>query len=266
MKKIAFAALTILLAAACGSKDEKTVTKAEGIDFDSVTVDTIVPLVNVEGSPTAHIHLSLTFVKGDKAEALNKAIKYGGFFSPDYMGELHEKTTLKEAADSFVVNYVKDYQRNYAPLYRGDQQHKTAYDVTYDAHTYVQNHRSGIVCYIAKSNMYGGGEHSVSSTVAKNIDLKTGKAITLNEVFTPGFEQPLAEIITNKLCKEQGVKTLKELQEKGVFTGIEPYASDNFILGDGEVTFIYVDSEIAPHEMGEVRVTLSNDELENVLK
>ena len=138
--------------------------------------------------------------------------------------------------------------------------------MTYDAHTYVQNHRSGIVCYIAKSSMYGGGEHSVSSTVAKNIDLKTGKAITLNEVFTPGFEQPLAEIITNKLCKEQGVKTLKELQEKGVFTGIEPYASDNFILGDDEVTFIYVDSEIAPHEMGEVRVTLSNDELENVLK
>jgi hypothetical protein len=47
---------------------------------------------------------------------------------------------------------------------------------------------------------------------------------------------------------------------------IDPYVSDNFILGDGEVTFIYVDSEIASHELGEIRITLSDDELESVLK
>jgi hypothetical protein len=114
--------------------------------------------------------------------------------------------------------------------------------------------------------MYGGGEHSVTSTIAKNIEVNTGKVITAADVFAEGFEQPLADLIVKKLCKLQDVKTLKELQEKGFFVDIEPYASDNFILGDGEITFIYVDSEIAPHEAGEIRVTLNDDELESVVK
>lgn len=90
--------------------------------------------------------------------------------------------------------------------------------------------------------------------------------ITAADVFTEGYEQPLADLIVGKLCKQQGVKTLKALQEKGFFVDIEPYASDNFILGDGEITFIYVDSEIAPHEAGEQRITLNDDELESLYK
>ena len=246
MRNILFIVLAALIAASCGNKEEKTVTKAEGLDFDSITVDTIAALIQEEGSPSANIHVTMMYAQGDKGTAFNQTIRKGGFLTPDYMGMLSDRLTMKQAVDSFVISYVNDYKRDYAPLFRG--------------------HRGGIVCYIARSTMYGGGEHSVTSTIAKNIEVKTGKVITAADVFAEGFEQPLADLIVKKLCKMQDVKTLKELQEKGFFVDIEPYASDNFILGDGEITFIYVDSEIAPHEAGEIRVTLNDDELESVVK
>lgn len=266
MRNILFIVLAALIAASCGNKEEKTVTKAEGLDFDSITVDTIAALIQEEGSPSANIHVTMMYAQGDKGTAFNQTIRKGGFLTPDYMGMLSDRLTMKQAVDSFVISYVNDYKRDYAPLFRGDREHRDSYNLTYDCHTYVQNHRGGIVCYIARSTMYGGGEHSVTSTIAKNIEVKTGKVITAADVFAEGFEQPLADLIVKKLCKLQDVKTLKELQEKGFFVDIEPYASDNFILGDGEITFIYVDSEIAPHEAGEIRVTLNDDELESVVK
>ena len=266
MRNILFIVLAALIAASCGNKEEKTVTKAEGLDFDSITVDTIAALIQEEGSPSAHIHVSMMYAQGDKGTAFNQTIRKGGFLTPDYLGMLSDRLTMKQAVDSFIISYVNDYKRDYAPLFRGDREHRDSYNLTYDCRTYVQNHRGGIVCYIARSTMYGGGEHSVTSTIAKNIEVKTGKVITAADVFAEGFEQPLADLIVKKLCKLQDVKTLKELQEKGFFVDIEPYASDNFILGDGEITFIYVDSEIAPHEAGEIRVTLNDDELESVVK
>ncbi|MBR2231893.1 MAG: DUF3298 domain-containing protein [Prevotella sp.] len=266
MRNILFIVLAALIAASCGNKEEKTVTKAEGLDFDSITVDTIAALIQEEGSPSANIHVTMMYAQGDKGTAFNQTIRKGGFLTPDYMGMLSDRLTMKQAVDSFVISYVNDYKRDYAPLFRGDREHRDSYNLTYDCRTYVQNHRGGIVCYIARSTMYGGGEHSVTSTIAKNIEVKTGKVITAADVFAEGFEQPLADLIVKKLCKLQDVKTLKELQEKGFFVDIEPYASDNFILGDGEITFIYVDSEIAPHEAGEIRVTLNDDELESVVK
>ena len=266
MNKIVFIALTTLLAVSCGHKSEKTVMNAEGLDFDKITVDTIAPLLQEEGSPAAHIHLTMMYGKGDMGKTINHAILKGGFLTPDYMGTMADGITMKQAVDSFVINYVNDYKRDYAPLYRSDREHKDSYQINYDCNTYVQHHRDGIICYIAHSNMFGGGEHSISTTLAKNIEIKSGKILSASDIFAEGYEQPLADLIANKLCEQQDVKTLKKLQEKGFFVDIDPYVSDNFILGDGEVTFIYVDSEIAPHELGEIRITLSDDELESVLK
>lgn len=266
MRKLLYIVLAVFAVTSCGSKAEKTVTKAEGLDFDSISVDTIVPLIQEEGAPSAHIHLTMMYAQGDKGAAFNQTVRKEGFLTPDYMGSFSDQMTMKQAIDSFVICYVNDYKRDYAPLFRGDREHRDSYNLTYDCHTYVQNHRDGIICYMARSTMFGGGEHSVTSTIAKNIEVKTGKVITAADVFAEGFEQPLADLIVSKLCKQQDVKTLKALQEKGFFVDIEPYASDNFILGDGEITFIYVDSEIAPHEAGELRVTLNNNELESVLK
>ena len=106
----------------------------------------------------------------------------------------------------------------------------------------------------------------MSSTIVKNIELKSGRILKPEDFFVAGYEQPLTELIIEELCKKEGVASLKELQGNGIFADIEPYATDNFIVGDGDMTFIYVDSEIAPHEKGEITIKLTDSQLNQLLK
>ena len=46
---------------------------------------------------------------------------------------------------------------------------------------------------------------------------------------------------------------------------MDPYVPENCILDNGEVTFIYCDTEIAPHAMGEIKVELDEKELKQIL-
>ena len=105
----------------------------------------------------------------------------------------------------------------------------------------------------------------MSTTIVKNINAETGKILKLSDVFVPGYEQGLEDLIVEKLCKQYEVKDLKGLQEKGLFVGIDPYVTENFILDDGEITFIYCDSEIAPHAMGEIKVELDEKDMKHIL-
>ncbi|MBQ6203708.1 MAG: DUF3298 domain-containing protein [Prevotella sp.] len=266
MKRNIMVWIAALAIAACGNEGQRTVTKAGSIDLDSITVDTTVALTDDADAPKAHIHLSMVYGKGDESKALNKTIVHAALIAPDYMGMLSDDVTVRQAVDSFVINYISDYLRDYAPLYRGDREHRQSYESEFTCHCTVENNRDGIVSYIAHSNTYGGGEHSVSSTIVKNIELKTGKILTLEDIFVPGYEQPLKDLIVEELCHRQDASSLTDLQEKGFFSGIEPYATDNFVLGDGEIRFVYVDSEIAPHETGEITVVLDDSKIKQLMK
>ena len=48
--------------------------------------------------------------------------------------------------------------------------------------------------------------------------------------------------------------------------GIDPYVPDNFLVEGKTYTFIYNESEIAPHAKGEIRITFNESELKDILK
>ena len=47
---------------------------------------------------------------------------------------------------------------------------------------------------------------------------------------------------------------------------MDMYPSDNFILGDNDITFIYNASEIAPADKGIIELHLSYNDLEQIMK
>lgn len=47
---------------------------------------------------------------------------------------------------------------------------------------------------------------------------------------------------------------------------MDVYASENFIIGKKSITFIYSPDEIAFHAAGEIRVEISNSDIENLFK
>lgn len=250
----------------CGGATGSGNSASDSIKFDSVKMDSTVFLTEDTAGPRCHVSLCLTYAKGKNAENINDSVIRSGILCPDYFSITTKKISPSEAVDSFVNRYLSDYKNDYGELYKADKAHTSSYNCEYIVKTYVKQDAENYYTYIANVYSYGGGAHGNSVVITKNIDVKSGKIVALKDIFVPGYEPELNELIVNNLCKMYKVNNIKELNEKTIFMGIDVYPSDNFIIGDKDITFIYAPDEIACHAAGEIRVKIDNSELENLLK
>jgi hypothetical protein len=267
MKKILYlmiTALTIGTVMACGGNASNDEAEKE-LSFESVVRDTTVKLSNDPSSPQAEIHLNILYATGKNAATVNDTLLRSGILTPDYLSASGSKMDAVEAIDSFIIKYAADYKQDFGRLYAADKEHATSYSLQYSCNTKADDGRKGIINYIAEVYSYAGGAHGINMTIAKNINKESGKILKLSDVFVPGHEQTLKELIVEKLCKQYDAKDLKGLQEKGLFVNMDPYVSENFILQDDNIVFIYCDSEIAPHAVGEIKVEIDDSDLKQIL-
>ena len=123
-----------------------------------------------------------------------------------------------------------------------------------------------VLVYYINSNSYTGGAHGIYNIDYLNFDPESGHLITLNDVFKEGYKSQLNEMLLAKFMKDQGVATLEQLQEKAYLQDTDMYPSENFRLGKDSITFFYNVYEIAPYSSGTTEITLSYDELKEILK
>ena len=88
--------------------------------------------------------------------------------------------------------------------------------------------------------------------------------LTLEDVFIS--DVAIKDMIVEKLIKQFDVDSFDQLKEKYIFADGQVYVPDNFILEDDKVTFIYCEDEIAPHEIGEIRVEFDKSDLKSYMR
>ena len=253
-----FVATSALVWLSCGSASE------EANRFDTVTVEKTVPIAQEDGSPTCSVHLELACAKesaGEWAKAVNAAVV-------SFLFDM-EGVTMQQAADSFATTYTRNYQRDFAPLYREDQddaEKHAWYEYHYNMTSEATAGREGVIVYTTVLDYYEGGAHGISQRLVMNFDTKTGQQIELKDVFVPGYEQSLDDLLLKALITETGSKNEADLREKGYLYAMDMFAPVNFVLGKDGVTFVYNPYEIAPYAMGMTELTLTYDELEKILK
>lgn len=270
MKKKLFSAPSILLAAAlftasCGGNTGKRGNASDSITFDSIKVDSTLSLTEDTAGPRCHVSLCLTYAKGKNADMINDSIIRSGILSPDYFSITSEKISPEMAVDSFVKRYLAEYRQDYGEIYRAVGG-GASFNCDYIVKTYVIDDNDKYFTYIANVYSYGGGAHGNSVVIARNIDISTGKIVSLKDLFVPGFDEELNDLIVKALCDKYEVNGIEGLHEKTIFSGIDVYAPDNFIIGKDDITFIYSPDEIACHAEGEIRVSIKNDDMERLLK
>lgn len=243
--------------AACGGDD-----RAINIDFESIEASETVALTKDADSPECKISLEVKAAKGnDKvAQAVNKAI----------VAKLFDFANLspKAAVDSFARKYTSDYVENMSPLYKddkGDDSKKPWYQYSYEVKTDVEDGREGVRVYIINLSYYEGGAHGIDHTLTMNFDKRTGKLLTLADVFVAGYQQKLNEKLIDALLKKVDADNVNELHDKDYLYSTDMFPSENFILGEGEITFIYNPYEIAPYEKGKTELTLDYAALEDIM-
>ncbi len=241
---------TLFILSSCNGKSGTSTNGGDSIRFDSIKVDSTVWLSEDTAGPRCHVSLSIAYAKGKNAEYINDSIIRSGILSPDYFSVMTSKMSVEQAVDSFITTYLADYKKDYGDLYKEDKTHAASYNCEYIVSTNILQESEKYYAYVANIYSYGGGAHGSSFVIVKNINIKNGKITMLRDIFVPGYEQELNDVLVKKMCKQYEVNNIKELNSKSIFDGIDVYAPENFIIGDKEITFIYSPDEIASHAVG----------------
>ncbi|WP_024991084.1 RsiV family protein [Hoylesella marshii] len=255
-------AAAIAFLSGCGSKSKSTLT-TNNMRFDSLVVDTVVPLSATASAPRATLRLNIHYAVGERADVVNRALLQAGIIT--LYKPVEADTDIRQMVTAFTKQFVADYQADYGKIYC-EEGGGELLNVEYTVDTKVEELREGCIAYVVSAYYFALGAHGIDQTLVKNIDLNTGRILALRDIFTPGYEKSLNELIVKKLAERFKVKDLAGLKALFVFADGDVYAPDNFVLGSDDITFIYGEDEIAPHAEGEIRISIDYDELKQILK
>lgn len=259
MKKLISIFTLLLLLTGCGQIDENEVV------FDTVVVDKSVKLCNEENSPVCTIHLSMEYANednGHKAEVINKHIN-------DKLLGQQQEMAVENAANVFADEYTENYVKNMLPLYnqdRADSTKRAWYEFHYVITTNTQTGSKGTTVYLATVDFYEGGAHGTNQLLTLNFESKTGRQLNLSDIFVDGYEQELTRVLLQALKEKTGTNSMAQLREKGFLKSMDMYPTENFILSDETITFVYNPSEIANYTEGPIELIIPYSDLKSVIK
>lgn len=264
----AFAAVLLqgLLLAGCNTR---TKTAENAVAFDSLRVDMTCHLLDASDNPHCNLRIDFTFpVKFADKEVLRK-IQHK--FAADYFGEDYATLLPKEAADKYTEDYVDNYKsledEYKEELKRTDGAPVEAwysyYETSSNEITYNSN---GILSYTVYVENYTGGAHGSHATTNHSISLKTGEAITEEDLFVDGYQSDLALILVDKIAGQNNVANAKDLEDIGFFSVDEIVPNGNFLIGEEGITYTFNEYEIAAYVVGATSVLIPYEELRHLLK
>ena len=202
----------------------------DNVEFQTITTDKKIKLSNEEQSPSCTVHLQLeeaTKANGHRGEVINTAV----------MKRLldEDEETMELAADAFAYKYISSYKKTMLPLYnedRADTTKRSWYEYHYVITSSTQKGSKGTLVYLATIDYYEGGAHGINQ----------------------------------HLTAKTGCKTMRALRDKGYLYSMEMFPSENFILGDETITFVYNPYEIAPYAVGSTELIIPFGDIKDLLK
>ena len=218
-----------------------------------VSVDTIARLSDVI---QCHVHVDFTYLKENKYAAVNDSLLRMGLLQPDYFSINNDKLTPQIAIPTFVRQYIKEYME-IAQLVRQKEKDKSQLIGELTIKTELRAALDNYITALSHIAINNGNGELTKYTIVRNFDPKSGKLITLQEQFGKDYKEKLTKEIIERIADRENLEKddIAGLQTKGYFIGIDPYPTDNFILTDDSIMFIYTPGEI---NQKEVRVAIDN--------
>ena len=242
----------------CKEGDDKEVW------FETVTVEKTVDLTDEDLSPKCSVSLKVQSAnqkKGEAAKQINEYLVERLFNTQD--------VSIEAAAKQFAENYVTNYKTTLLALYNQDKADSTKrawYDYHYIISTESHPGKKNTIVYLATIDYYEGAAHGINQLLTMNFDKETGQHLTLSDIFATGYEQQLTAVLLKALKEKTGSSDLAELKEKGYLNAMDMFPTENFILGEETITFMYNPYEIAPYNMGSTELIIPYTDVEKILK
>ena len=154
--------------------------------------------------------------------------------------------------------------------YRGLKQDQPSYEHAWflERKVFVLHNTPEILGMSLSERMFSGGTQAMATVTFSNLDPRTGENIPLSDVLVEGYQAKLLPLAEARFREVRGIEDGMSLTDAG-FTLFENGVfalTDNFAIGDDELTFYYKADEVAPYALGSTEIVLSYDELNGLLK
>jgi len=123
-----------------------------------------------------------------------------------------------------------------------------------------------ILSYGVERYVYLGGPHGNNYRLFLNFDLRTGRTLSEEDIFTEGYEEPLTELLLHYMVEQNDeVDLIKDLELAG-YNVDDIHPNDNFYLADEGITYVFNPYDIAPYAFGETEILIPWDDVKPLLR
>lgn len=157
-------------------------------------------------------------------------------------------------------NFLREYQRE-----RALRESVAGYQ--FDLNGSVLLNRKGVLTVSISTQSYTGGAHGNYGTRYFVFDVRSGKRLSVGDLFISGFEDRLNRLIDSRYRQMKGLSETERLDgEKGqLFENVIRF-TENVALTPEGVTFFYNIYEIAAYVYGPAEITLSYSAVADILQ
>lgn len=252
-----------------GCKTEVKKGQKNDVRFTSIQKEESYHLLENTDNPNCNLQLSFTYPE----EYADKDIlaKIQKLFIYSYFGETYDTYSPEEAVNKYVEDYLQMY-RELEPDYKQDLESADAtsaeswYSYYVMAGNEIMFNTDNIISYTVGFENYTGGAHQSHSVTNHVIDLARGEFITEADIFTDGFEAPLAQLLVDAIAEQNDLEDTKELENIGYFSIDEIYPNGNFLIDESGISYTFNEYEIAAYVVGVTNVHFPFEKIRHLLR
>ncbi len=243
MRKLFAFASALLVLAAC-----------DMVRTETYQDDLIMPLEEGQADSlffSASVEYIVTGMKVEVRQKINSAIVTQAFDLENGEG------SLEEVAIRYRENLIDEYMNENAVLENGIRTWEDRISGNFQPR--YKDYRNYQISYYS----FRGGAHGIQTLSNIVFDNKTGDVVREEDLFTPGYEEPVAQLL------RLAVKTSMEEEDPELMQLVQlelVVPNGNFCVREDGVEWLFQPYEVGPYALGIVSATLSWEELKPFLK
>lgn len=243
MRKLFAFASALLVLAAC-----------DMVRTETYQDDLIMPLEEGQADSlffSASVEYIVTGMKVEVRQKINSAIVNQAFDLENGEG------SLEEVAIRYRENLIDEYMNENAVLENGIRTWEDRISGNFQPR--YKDYRNYQISYYS----FRGGAHGIQTLSNIVFDNKTGEVVREEDLFTPGYQEPVAQLL-RLAVKSSMEEEDPELMQLVQLELVVP--NGNFCVREDGVEWLFQPYEVGPYALGIVSATLSWEELKPFLK
>jgi hypothetical protein len=182
-------------------------------------------------------------------------------FKPAFGISAQQKSVLPQSVDEVAKLFYSEMRQ----LQQSEKSYASTWEV--ERKVRVLTNRPPLLTLEVSELTYTGGAHPNHFTKYINIDLRTGKRITLNELFSPEALKKLEKLAEKRFREDRKFSKKQSWSELGFFfENGEFHLNDNFKIDSDGITFLFNPYEVASYAFGSIELKIPLSDIRPLLK